>query len=193
MSSRVYLFFPLGGHEPPPTLRDRLNPHLTQHVTPSLSSPPLCQTPGCRSGRNRSTLSPSHPVLSILHPQGFRKRFASAAAGRSFEGASSRPQKSSRSQRRLNALTPGVQNRTYASWPKYIGRMVSLREHSTSAAARLPHFSKSAPYCLWSTLGKYTQTRTQSVSLSHTRRTGLRGYVQFNKYTHTQTHTHQCE
>ena len=36
-------------------------------------TPPLCQTPGCRSGRYRSTLSPSHPVLSVLHPQGFRK------------------------------------------------------------------------------------------------------------------------
>ena len=32
MSSRVYLFFPPRGHEPPHTLRDRLNPHLSlQH------------------------------------------------------------------------------------------------------------------------------------------------------------------
>ena len=29
MSGRVYLFFPSRGHEPPPTLRDRLNPHLS--------------------------------------------------------------------------------------------------------------------------------------------------------------------
>ena len=29
MSSRVYLFFPPRGHEPPPTLRDRFNPHLS--------------------------------------------------------------------------------------------------------------------------------------------------------------------
>ena len=29
MSSRVYLFFPPRGHEPPPTLRDRINPHLS--------------------------------------------------------------------------------------------------------------------------------------------------------------------
>ena len=29
MSSRVYLFFPPRGHKPPPTLRDRLNPHLS--------------------------------------------------------------------------------------------------------------------------------------------------------------------
>ena len=27
MSGRVYLFFPARGHEPSPTLRDRLNPH----------------------------------------------------------------------------------------------------------------------------------------------------------------------
>ena len=29
MSSRVYLLFPSRGREPPPTLRDRLNPHLS--------------------------------------------------------------------------------------------------------------------------------------------------------------------
>ena len=29
MSSRVYPFFPPRGHKPPPTLRDRLNPHLS--------------------------------------------------------------------------------------------------------------------------------------------------------------------
>ena len=36
----------------------------------------------------RNPLSPSHPVLSVLHPQGCRKRFGSAAARRSFGGAS---------------------------------------------------------------------------------------------------------
>ena len=29
MSGRVFLFLPLRGHEPPPTLRDRLNPNLS--------------------------------------------------------------------------------------------------------------------------------------------------------------------
>ena len=29
MSSRVYLLFPSRGHEPPPNLRDRINPHLS--------------------------------------------------------------------------------------------------------------------------------------------------------------------
>ena len=34
-------------------------------IIPSLSNPPLCRTPGFRSVSNRSTLSSSHPVLSI--------------------------------------------------------------------------------------------------------------------------------
>ena len=73
MSGRVFLFFPPRGHEPPPTLRDRLNPNLSL-LTPLFSNPPLCQTPGCRSVHSRSTLYPSHPVLSALRPQGFSTR-----------------------------------------------------------------------------------------------------------------------
>ena len=69
MSGRVSLSFFPRGHEPPPTLGDRLNPHLS---LPSLSNPPLCPTPGCRSVRSQSTLSPSHPVLSELNPQRFQ-------------------------------------------------------------------------------------------------------------------------
>ena len=45
-----------------------------QPWTPLFSNPPLCQTPGCRSVHSRSTLSPSHPVLSALRPQGFTTR-----------------------------------------------------------------------------------------------------------------------
>ena len=76
MSSRVAdLLFPTSGHKPPLTLRDCLDPH---------PSPPICQTPGRRSVRNRSTLSPSHPVLSALYPQDFRTRFALATTHRSF-------------------------------------------------------------------------------------------------------------
>ena len=82
--SRVYNFFAQRGHEPPSTLHDSTN------LTPSLSNlPPSCETPRCRSIRNRSSLHPSHPVLSALHPQGFRTRFALlAAAHRSFGWAS---------------------------------------------------------------------------------------------------------
>ena len=69
MSSRVHLLFSPRGHEPPPTLRGALNPHLSlqRHRFPILRN------------AHRSTLSPSHPVLSALHPQGFRNtiRFGS--------------------------------------------------------------------------------------------------------------------
>ena len=59
----------------------------TSSLTPSLSSPSLCQTPGCRSGRNRSTLSPSHPVLSVLHPQGFHDSLRQPPAAHSEEAS----------------------------------------------------------------------------------------------------------
>ena len=58
-----------------------------QPLMPSLSISRLGQTPGCRPVSNRSTLSPSYPVLSALHPQGFRTRFALAATRHSFERA----------------------------------------------------------------------------------------------------------
>ena len=45
-----------------------------QPLTPLVSNPPLCQSPGCRSVHSRFTLSPSHPVLSALRPQGFSTR-----------------------------------------------------------------------------------------------------------------------
>ena len=60
---------------PPST---RLSQPTRLPPTPSLPNRPLCQTPGCRSVRSGSTLSPSHPVLSALYPQGFRTRFALA-------------------------------------------------------------------------------------------------------------------
>ena len=76
-------------------------------LTSSLSSPPLCQTPGCRSGRNRSTLflfpTPSSPycTLKVFENDSLRQPPAAHLEKRP------RPQKSSRSQRRLNALTSG--------------------------------------------------------------------------------------
>ena len=78
----------------------------------AFQSPPLCQTPGCRSVRNRSTLlSPSHPDLYALHPQGFQTRFAFLAVARRSFGRAPPPtkkKKSSRAQHCLNnALTPG--------------------------------------------------------------------------------------
>ena len=60
MASRACLLFPPRGHKPPLT---------PLPLTPSLSSSPLCQTPGRRSVGNRSTISPSRPVLFALHPR----------------------------------------------------------------------------------------------------------------------------
>ena len=79
----------------------------TSIPTPSLSNPPLCQTPGCRSISNRSALSPSHLVLSAMHPQGFRKRFALWQPPAADSDERPRPQKYSRAQRCLTALAPG--------------------------------------------------------------------------------------
>ena len=78
----------------------------TSALKPSLSSPPLCQTTGYRFGRNRSTLSLSHSVLSVLQLKvSENDSLRQPPAAHSEERP--RPQKSSRLQRRLNALTPG--------------------------------------------------------------------------------------
>ena len=48
MSSRVYLFLPPSDHEPPPTLRDRLNPHLSlQRFTFQLPAMPNARMSLC--------------------------------------------------------------------------------------------------------------------------------------------------
>ena len=71
MSGRVFLFFPSRGHEPLPTLRDRLKP---QPLTPSFSNLPLCQTPGCRSVHSWSTPSPFPPRPLRTAPSRFPNR-----------------------------------------------------------------------------------------------------------------------
>ena len=65
VSSHVSLCIPARAHKPPP---HPLWPSQPTPVppTPSLSGPPLYQPSGCRSVRTRSTLSPSHLVLSTL-------------------------------------------------------------------------------------------------------------------------------
>ena len=67
MSSRGFHIFPPRGHIPPSTLRDRLNSHpcLPRRHFPVPRY--VCQTPGRRSVRNWFIISPSHPVLSVLH------------------------------------------------------------------------------------------------------------------------------
>ena len=71
MSGRVFLFLPPRGHEPPPTLRDRLNPNLSlyRHRFPI---PRNAKRPDVAL----YTVSPFFllppPVLYALRPQGFR-------------------------------------------------------------------------------------------------------------------------
>ena len=78
-------------------------------LMPSLSNPLLSQRPGYRRVRNRSTISPSYPVLSALHPQGFRTRFAFLAVGRrTFPLAPPPPQKSSRPAASTRTTVRGV-------------------------------------------------------------------------------------
>ena len=105
MSSRVYLFFPSRGHEPPPTLRDCLNPHLslssrhfsvpryTKRLDVALDAiGPFFLLP-----------TPSSPycTLKVSENDSLRQPPAAHSEGRP------RPQSFSRSQLRLNALTPG--------------------------------------------------------------------------------------
>ena len=107
MSSRVYLFSPPRGHEPPSAHPPLPSQPTTQPLTPSLSNPSLCQTPGCRSVRNRSSLFPSYtpssPNCTIKVSEHDSIRQPPAA----YSDERPHPQKYSRAQPCLNALTPG--------------------------------------------------------------------------------------
>ena len=60
--------------------------------------------------------SPFHPVLSALHPQGFRTRLALAAARTAHSDERPRPQKSSCVQSCLNTLTLGSRSTIGGGW-----------------------------------------------------------------------------
>ena len=105
MSGRVFLFLPPRGHEPPPTLRDRLNPNLSlyRHRFPiprNAKRPdvalytvgPLFLLP---------TPSSTHCALKVSEHDSLWQPPAAHSEERS------RPQKSSRAQHCLNALAPG--------------------------------------------------------------------------------------
>ena len=105
MSGRVFVFFPPRGHKPPPTLRYRLNPDLSlqRHHFPVLryakrpdvalyTVGPLFLLP---------TLSSLHCALKVSEHDSLWQPLAAHLDERP------RPQKSSRSQRCLNALAPG--------------------------------------------------------------------------------------
>ena len=105
MSGRVYLFFHSRGHEPPPTLRDRLNPHLRlerrrfpvlRHARcPDVALyaiDPLFLLP---------TPSSPHCTLKVSEHDSLWQSPAAHSDERP------RPQMSSCAQRFLDALTPG--------------------------------------------------------------------------------------
>ena len=105
MSSRVYLFFPPRGHEPPSTLRDRLNPHLSlerrRFPAPRYAKHPDVALDAIGLLFLLPTPSSPHFTLKVSENDLLRQPPAAHSEERP------RPQKSSRSQRRLNALTPG--------------------------------------------------------------------------------------
>ena len=105
MSGRVFLFFPPRGHEPPPTLRDRLNPNL---------SPKRHRFPIPRYAKRPDValytigplfLLPTPPSPHCALEVSEHDSLWQSPAAHSEERP--RPQKSSRAQRCLNALEPG--------------------------------------------------------------------------------------
>ena len=105
MSGRVFLFLPPRGHEPPPTLRYRLNPSLSlyRHRYPV---PRYAKRPDVALyavGPFFLLPTPSSPHCALEVPEHYSLWQPPAAHSEKF----SRPQKSSRAQRCLNALAPG--------------------------------------------------------------------------------------
>ena len=105
MSGRVFLFLPPRGHEPPPTLRDRLNPNLSlyRHRFPI---PRYAKRPDVALYTGGPffllpTPSSTHCALKVSEHDSLWQ----PPAAHSEE--CSRPQKSSRAQRCLNAFPPG--------------------------------------------------------------------------------------
>ena len=105
MSSRVYLFCPPRGHEPPTTLRDRLNPHLSLQRR-RFPIPRYAKRPDIALSAIGPLFllpTPSSPHWTLKVSKHYSPRQPPAAHSEERP----RPQKSSRSQRCLNALTPG--------------------------------------------------------------------------------------
>ena len=105
MSGRVFLFLPRRGHEPPPTLRDRLSPNLSlqRHRFPI---PHYAKRPDVAlytAGPLFLLPTPSSPHYALKVSE--HDSLWQPPAAHSEEPP--RPQKSSRVQRCLNALAPG--------------------------------------------------------------------------------------
>ena len=105
MSSHVYLLFPPRGHEPPPTLRDRLNLHLSlqrrRFPVPRCAKRPDVALDAIGPLFLLPTPSSPYCTLKVSENDSLRQPPVVHLEERP------RPQKYSRSQRRLNALTPG--------------------------------------------------------------------------------------
>ena len=105
MSGRVFLFLPPRGHEPPPTLRDRLNPNLSLYrhrfPIPRYAKRPDVALYTVSPFFLLPTPSSTHCALKLSEHDSFWQPPAAHSEERS------RPQKSSRAQRCLNALAPG--------------------------------------------------------------------------------------
>ena len=98
MSSRVYLFFPPRGYEPPPTLRGRLNLHLSLQCR-RFPPPRYANRPDVALDAIGPLLP--HPTSSSLHDSLRQPHAAHSDEERP------RPQKSGCAQRFLNARTTG--------------------------------------------------------------------------------------
>ena len=105
MSGRVFLFLPPRGHEPPPTLRDRLNPNLSLYrhrfPIPRYAKRPDVALYTVGPFFLLPTPSSTHCALKVSEHDSLWQPPAAHSEERS------RPQKSSRAQRCLNALAPG--------------------------------------------------------------------------------------
>ena len=109
MSSHVYLFFPPRGHGLPPTLRDRLSPHLSLQNAVAFHSPamPNARMSLCTQSVHSSFSFPPRPLCTA--PLRFPNtiRFFGSRPPHSDEHP--HPQKkSSRAQRCLNAVSCAV-------------------------------------------------------------------------------------
>ena len=105
MSGRVFLFLPPRGHEPPPTLRDRLNPNLSLYrhrfPIPRYAKCPDVALYTVDPFFLLPTPSSTHCALKVSEHDSLWQPPVAHSEERS------RPQTSSRVQRCLNALAPG--------------------------------------------------------------------------------------
>ena len=114
MSSRVYLFFPPRDHEPPPTLRDRLNPHLSfLKLRRPFPVPRYSKRPDVTLyaiGPLFLLPTPSSPHCILQGPSRFPQHdllWQPPAGHHSDERPRPRRKKCCRAQYRLNALASG--------------------------------------------------------------------------------------